>query len=262
VDANGSTTGHVSAGTTTSYVYNGRGRMTSVQVAGATAGTYAYNALDERVAKTTGTTTTRFVYDTGRQLVSEASGATGRDYITVDGLPLAVADGSTLGFITADGLGLPRALTSAAGAVVWTWPYALNPFGENRATSTTGYVLNLRLPGQYADGEAGLKYNINRSFDAATGRYMQSEPIGLAGGASTYGYVGGNPLSYADPLGLDRHHYSVKNYICSVIQPGCTALNVFGRLRQYPAPFSDPSHPIKNGRYRIHSRIGSGGAQR
>lgn len=88
-------------------------------------------------------------------------------------------------------------------AVVWNWPYATNPFGENRPVSSTGYVLNLRLPGQYADGEAGLKYNLNRSYDAGTGRYLQSDPIGLEGGTSTYAYALGNPLAHSDMLGLD-----------------------------------------------------------
>ncbi|WP_426285608.1 RHS repeat-associated core domain-containing protein [Luteibacter sp. E-22] len=202
-DANGNTTGNSAAGTVWGYGYNGRNRMTAITQNGATVGTYVYNAMNERVSKSHGSTTTRFVYDQASQLISEVSGSTQRDYIAVAGIPLAVADGASLGFITADGLGSPRAVTSSTGAVVWTWPYATNPFGENRPVSSTGYVLNLRLPGQYADGEAGLKYNLNRSFDAATGRYLESDPVGLAAGPSTYGYVEGNPLALIDPLGLD-----------------------------------------------------------
>jgi RHS repeat-associated protein len=46
-----------------------------------------------------------------------------------------------------------------------------------------------------------VHYNYFRDYDPATGRYVQSDPIGLRGGINTYSYGFNNPTRYVDPDG-------------------------------------------------------------
>ena len=206
VDVRGNTTADVQPSGAWGYGYNARNRLTVVQKDGATVGTYVLDALGQRVQKTANGITTRFDYDETSQLIGEANGASTRDYVWLDTVPVAVIDHNSattsLAFVHADALGTPRAVTDALGAVLWEWPFASNPFGERAPTSPHGFVLNLRFPGQYFDAESGLNYNVNRDYEPATGRYIQSDPLGLSAGPSTYAYVGNDPLGFSDSLGL------------------------------------------------------------
>jgi RHS repeat-associated protein len=104
----------------------------------------------------------------------------------------------TLSYYHNDHLGTPQSLTDENQGIVWQAHY--DPFGKAVITTET-VSNNLRFPGQYFDGETGLHYNYFRYYDPSTGRYITSDPIGLAGGLNTYVYTAGNPLTRIDPTG-------------------------------------------------------------
>ena len=47
-----------------------------------------------------------------------------------------------------------------------------------------------------------MVYNYFRSYDPSTGRYLESDPIGLAAGLNTYSYVSNRPTMRTDKYGL------------------------------------------------------------
>jgi RHS repeat-associated protein len=65
-------------------------------------------------------------------------------------------------------------------------------------------VYNLRYPGQYYQAETGLNQNTYRDYDPVVGRYIESDPMGLAGGRNTYSYVNGSPVFHRDARGLQE----------------------------------------------------------
>jgi RHS repeat-associated protein len=239
VDARGNTTADVLASGTFGYGYNDRNRLTVVQNGGVTVGSYVLNALGQRVQKTAGGITTRFDYDENSHLLSESAGTTTRDYIWMDGMPVGIVDhtGSTtaVNFVHADGLGSARVVTNSTGAVLWQWAYAGNPFGEKAPVSVTSYTLNLRFPGQYFDAESGLNYNVNRDYEPATGRYIQSDPLGVVVDSSTYAYALHRPLDIYDPTGLAPPNNNAWRNFCLVYFFACNM--------NHPLPGTPPADP-------------------
>jgi RHS repeat-associated protein len=88
--------------------------------------------------------------------------------------------------------------------LVWRWD--TDPFGTaapNENPSGLGtFPYNLRFPGQYYDAETGLNQNWNRDYDPIVGRYLESDPIGLAAGVDTYTYVRAKAVNRIDKTGL------------------------------------------------------------
>jgi RHS repeat-associated protein len=159
-------------------------------------------------------TITLFVYDEQGKLTGEydATGQLLQEIIWFGDLPVAVLRPTApqsptvdIFYVHADHQATPRKITRATdNKVVWMWES--EAFGNNlpnQNPSNLGeFVFNLRFPGQYYDQETGLNYNYFRDYDSSTGRYIQSDPIGLGGGINTYGYVAGNPVNAVDPFGL------------------------------------------------------------
>jgi RHS repeat-associated protein len=109
-------------------------------------------------------------------------------------------------FVHPDHLNSPRLVADSNQTAVWRWdqdePFGANAPNEDPDGNSVAYVMPLRFPGQYLDKETNLHYNYFRDYDPGTGRFPQSDPIGLAGGINTYSYVLSNPLRWADFPGL------------------------------------------------------------
>jgi RHS repeat-associated protein len=117
--------------------------------------------------------------------------------VTISGKPVQAY------FIHVDHLDTPRSITDGNNQMVWQWDS--DPFGVVPANQAPGggntFTFNLRFPGQYFDKETNLHYNYFRDYDPSTGRYIQSDSIGLKGGPNTYAYANLNPLTFIDPSG-------------------------------------------------------------
>jgi RHS repeat-associated protein len=203
--------GNTTSDGTFSYSYSGRNRLVQVSQGASTLATYKHNALGQRVAKTLGGTTTLFAYDEAGHLLGEydSSGGMIQETVWMYDTPVATLRRSglttTIHYVWADNLDTPRAVTTSDAASTLEWKWDSDPFGTTSAQQVA-ITYNLRFPGQYFDQETGTHYNYFRDYDPSVGRYVESDPQGLAAGLNTYSYGLDSPVGLSDMYGLDTKY--------------------------------------------------------
>lgn len=208
----------------TLYTWDARNRLTAISMseAGQTStATFLYDALGRRIERTInqGATTqrTQYVYD-GIQAIGELQD--GRLAATIlTGLNIDEVIARTVNVSGGGSLATKSYLTDALGSVLATTLanqneeifYAYSSYGE---TQTLGAdqdspANSSRYTARENDGLVGgtngesLYYYRARYYDPVLKRFIEEDPIGMAGGTNVYAYGGENPLSYSDPLGLE-----------------------------------------------------------
>jgi RHS repeat-associated protein len=181
----------------------------SLDVSGGGAG--SYDAIG-RLFQLNGTATARFAYD-GLDLIAEYDGAGAilKRYVHGPGIdePLLEyacpepcrgdGDGTTAKrWLHADERGSIVAMSDAAGNAS-----AINRYDEY-GKPEAGNEGRFQYTGQTWLPEVGLYYYKARMYSPALGRFLQTDPIGVAGGINLYAYVENDPVNYVDPLGLQE----------------------------------------------------------
>jgi RHS repeat-associated protein len=210
--------------TANTATYNDAGRLKTLTT-GTTTTTFIYNALGEMISAK-GSATILYVYDQTRHLLGEYSG-TGtliQETVWLGDIPVATLrpSGSSVAiyYVETDQLNTPHAvIVPSNNAFRWDW--YTNPFGNAGPAidpqNLGNFTYDLRYPGQIAGPWGNTFQNDNRDYDPNVGGYVESDPIGLAGGSySTYSYVGDNPIGFTDSLGLSKtdrwYGYNDRNF--------------------------------------------------
>ncbi|HKX63506.1 MAG TPA: RHS repeat-associated core domain-containing protein, partial [Verrucomicrobiae bacterium] len=171
----------------------------------------SYDPLGRRTTKQYRSQEIQYYWD-GERLVAEVhkDGRT-RIYVYVDDtalVPLLFIDYAkpdaapgtgTRYFVFTNQIGAPVRAEDDQGNAVWT--ARIGPYGTVNVDPASAIQFHLRFPGHYHDPEIGLHYNRHRYYSPRLGRYIQSDPIGLAGGLNLYAYPA-NPLVKVDTNGL------------------------------------------------------------
>jgi len=189
---------------TTTYAYDAENRLTALATGGQAIGSYSYDGSGDRYAKTTAAATTSYTLDLASslpQVLSETTGGATAAYAYAGGALELDRSGSSYWYLV-DTLGSVRMLTDVNGDSPATYNYSA--FGSTRAS--TGSIANeVRFTGERTDTESGLEFLRARTYDPATGTFLQRDTWGISPTDSQslglYLYTENDPVNATDPSG-------------------------------------------------------------
>ena len=168
---------------------------------------FGYDGAGRRVRKTSGSTTTRYIYD-GDNLLAEVDGAAPTtplaEYTYYPGIdqPHSLRRrmrSDSVFYYAQDFPGNVLGLVNGAQSLVAQYKY--KPYGGDDGSSPGNVPNSFRFAARQLDPETGLYYMRARYYDPALGRFVSEDPLGLAAGINQYIYGGNNPVNYRDPSG-------------------------------------------------------------
>lgn len=168
---------------------------------------YYYNAFGLRTLKSGSGVADQFFWGPEGYMLAEKS-LVESDYIWLNGRVIAMMKNGSIDYVHNDHLGRPEVVTSSNKFVLWQ-AHNLS-FDRIVARNLIG-GFNLGFPGQYYDAESGFYYNQNRYYDPNSGRYLESDPVGLNGGLNPYIYASGDPAGIIDFRGLEGATVSLES---------------------------------------------------
>ncbi len=201
-DANGNQLAKTDGTGTTTFTWDFENRLRQVTNGNGSTVFYKYDALGRRIQRTSNGISTSFIYDGDDVLSDLNSDGSTIEYLNGRGVDnkLRLSDSrlSSPVYFSQDHLGSSTTLTDASTAVVAQISY--DSYGN---ASTSANLTRFTYTGREFDSDTGLYYYRARWYDPQVGRFVSEDPIGLAGGINTYGYVRNSPVRLVDPFGLD-----------------------------------------------------------
>ncbi len=221
-------------GTTLSYAYDFRNRVTAIIARNASAvetgrNSFSYDALNRRISLTESAGQTLFYFDALHPIVAIAPGGIVTRRLYENRLDAVLAEdvaGQTRWFLK-DNVGTIRTVIDNSGSVLSQ--LLLDSFGRPLQNTNPAINTQLSFTARETLPLSGDIYFRARLYSPQTGRFLQADPLL----PFAFNYASNSPLNRTDPLGLADSapsyaliaaRFAVKGSLCTV----ATAVLVYG----------------------------------